>query len=119
MEYKVLAIYDDQSTYADLLTRELLRISSGEFQVQNFTSKDQLIAFCKEETITWLIISEPLKSLCSEVSAQSYFCLTQERGRGLIDISGKKVGCIYRYQPVQELYKIISNITAKIYVCLG
>ncbi len=109
VRYKVLAIFDTEKTYADLLTKQLLRIKNHGLQIHNFSSKDQLLKFAGQEVIHYLVISDEYEKLEREVGslAEVVYWLTTDRNK--LWVAGNK-HYIYRYQSAQDIHSLICKV---------
>lgn len=105
---KILAICDSESSYADLLTKQLLRVPGNRLEIRNFTDIEKLKSFAKNKDITYLVLSEKFKEDVGEIEALSYYFLTEEKestNRKIKDLGSQVY--IFRYQSAQEIYNII------------
>lgn len=112
-----MAICDEQTVYADLLTTQLLRMKENEFQICKFSTEEQLLTFASKNKVKCLIISDFYESVIEQISAQVYLCLTAEKrkveSRTLAKSSSeqrsKKVQHVYRYQSIEDIYAKIQD----------
>lgn len=108
MNSKILAICDSESTYADLLTRQLLRVPGNRIEIRKFTDLEKLKEFSGERVITYLLISEDMKENIHHIEALSYYILTNKKvGNEVDDLLFEY---LYRYQGVNEIYKKITGL---------
>lgn len=110
MSCKVLAICDSEHSYAELLTKQLLRIPGNRLEIRNFTDIEKLKAFAADRVMAYLIVSEKYMEEISEIEALCYYFLTEEKGKIRENQEGSVPSTyLYRYQPAQDIYAIISG----------
>lgn len=109
MSSKILAIYDSEITYADLLTKQLLRIPGNRIEIRKFTDIDKLISFSKENMLTYLLISEKFEKYEAEIDALSCYILTEQKEKIFPGGEGSNKRYIFRYQSVNTIYECISG----------
>lgn len=110
MSSKILAICDSEETYAELLTKQLLRIPGNRMEIRKFTDLDKLAQFSKTKMITHLLLSEKYKERKGEIDSLSCYYLTDQKDgceRKIKD--GPKEEYIFRYQSVYHIYERISG----------
>lgn len=108
MNNKILAICDSEATYADLLTRQLLRVPGSRLEIRKFNDFDKLKEFSVEHPITYLLISEDYVESSHVIDALAYYILTNNKATTRVGNSGMEY--LYRYQGVNEIYERISGI---------
>lgn len=104
MTCRILAICDTEEVYADLLTKQLLRLPEQDLQIRSFTTVDQLLAFAETEEITFLVLSENLLEKRHGIRAKVCCCLSSERK---VTKELEDVVYIYRYQTTERIYQEI------------
>lgn len=104
MTCRILAICDTEEVYADLLTKQLLRLPEQDLQIRSFTTMDQLLAFAETEEITFLVLSENLLEKRHGIQAKVCCCLSSERK---VVKELEDVVYIYRYQTTERIYQEI------------
>lgn len=107
MNCKILAICDSQSIYAELLTKQLLRIPGNRLEIRNFTEINKLIAFAKEKTITYVVIAQEYKKYRDDIESLSCYYLTDQK---LCESTCEEEEYIFRYQKVEAIYEAICGI---------
>lgn len=109
VRYKVLAIFDTEKTYADLLTKQLLRIQNHGLQIHNFSSKEQLLKFAGQEVIHYLVISDEYEKLERELGglAEVVYWFTTDKNKLWM---GESKHYIYRYQSAQDIHSLICKV---------
>ncbi len=114
MNDSILAIYDKDQIYADLLSKQLLRIPNHILQIHCFTSRKQLKQFQEQDEIMYLLVGESLEKEIYEFQAKYYFCLVtdrekmkQERDTPKIMGMRKQIHYIYKYQATEDIYHAI------------
>lgn len=105
MENKILVICDSEPTYAELLTKQLLRLDEGTLEIRKFSDMSKLKEFAVDKLITYLLISEEYKGDLEEVEALSYYFLTNSKGEVENDFLDSEY--LYRYQAVKDIYEKI------------
>lgn len=118
MKCNVLAICDDQSVYAELLTKQLLREEEDLFQICRFSSLAELLLFQQQHEIQCLLISESYEQEMKESKAKRTFFLTDKKMKARIrndDTEKKALGYIYRYQSAEEIYEILRKGATEVF----
>ncbi len=108
MRYKVLAICDTESTYAEFLTKQLLRIKNHGLQIHNFTSIEQLKKFALQEVIHYVVISDLFEDNIQEiyhVADRIYWLTTNKQKCWEVEDNTY----IYRYQSAQDIFSLINR----------
>ncbi len=102
LENKILAICDDENTYAELLTKQLLRQKECSLEIRKFSDFEKLKEFAADKLITYLIISDIYIDKAVEIEALSYYFLTNSKDKKKGDYIDSEY--IYRYQAVSDIY---------------
>lgn len=111
MNNKILAICDSEATYADLLTRQLLRMQGNRIEIRKFNGLDKLKEFASQNLITYLLLSQDYEKHIYDIDALSYYVLTNSKVPEDINNSGTEY--LHRYQGVNEIYERISGINTR------
>lgn len=105
LENKILAICDTETTYAELLTKQLLRLKGNDLEIRKFSNLEKLKEFGRDKLITYLLVSEEYREKVGEIEALSYYFLTNgktEEKDEHIDSEN-----LYRYQAVKDIYATV------------
>lgn len=110
MSCKVLAICDSEHSYAELLTKQLLRIPGNRLEIRNFTDIEKLKTYAADKVMAYLVVSEKYKGHVGDIEALSCYYLTEDKDRvGSHKAESDGSTYIYRYQPAHEIYNVISG----------
>ena len=108
MRKNVLAVFDEDFTYADNVTRQLLRVKNNNLQIYLFSSIEKLIAFSQEEEIEYAIIPDEKKEYRDKIKVVFCGYFTSKKLR---EKSSKEY--IYRFQDKNAIYDRILNFNTE------